>query len=882
MKTESNDSPIKRKNQSLKIEKVGKGGNIRNSLKSLVSRKRASNRIRDSSKDAKIVLDKNVDDADTVNYAGSDKEIEENIVKEHDMKNVIEENTRKSAEINNDSKETDDMLLILKIQPLNVEKIAELTSTLDTDYVNDTGSETETNHEIVKANEDSNPPVLKKEILIAEETNGTRTAPNQFLTGSYLSENLDSKPKIVKTKLKKEFDDKNVSPSKIFCRGSNEKNVTKFNNDMKEKTFFVSRSPTEKKIEKYEIGEKEKKENKLRNVNTLNSYLNVDKIDLLKKGNNVEKNASEKISEKQTVVQKVTKDPDNLKNEDDVYEFKEPEPFDERTIPHRRPVSRIFDDSNCKRQKNITFTSGIIVKDNSDLINAPEEMNINETKSILDIIGQKDDADELKSNLDKDFSSKNEKIIEIYSNDDAQNVFYRNEESNKVSPSCDGKKNALNWNTDSEDAEAELKNVEHKAHVATSEKNVNFGNTNVDKYSVLSVAETENTNEDEEDDDDYEDAEESKLVILENELPTGNVILVESSGDKEYFEKVKEIFATTTEKVKKQCIVGQEPNTIHDTQNPLNFELINTSDLKISLTDSSSKLTEKRVSNIPANLNVENEYDQKKNNAACVNSENVTNEPVPVISTLTEIVSKSVVSSIDYIKLSKDSGDSKEKNVTSATDTNGLSVEKTSKKCILEKLITESPTSTSQFPSVSTKMKIDDNSSEVSVVNPSQASKDADPDSDVVHHSIIDEVEIEIFTADKKNNTEPVGNTNEKNENSDITDEYSKSKDEEEEAVNNGLLLCEETIPKSPESKDTLHDVDVSYPSGSKTSSDSNKNIPEKQLPKLKKKSSSSSLFPTALNPLYENTPPSTPEGSNSTPGTSPSEYVQIILRNSF
>lgn len=139
---------------------------------------------------------------------------------------------------------------------------------------------------------------------------------------------------------------------------------------------------------------------------------------------------------------------------------------------------------------------------------------------------------------------------------------------------------------------------------------------------------------------------------------------------------------------------------------------------------------------------------------------------------------------------------------------------------------------------------------------------------------MINEVEIEAeHAADLKSEKTHPGWRDEKVANS--TD-YLKAKPRcDDDDMNNDLLLCEETIPKSPESKEpTADDASVSYASGSRQpSNDSGKSpVHENLVPKTKKRGRSSNYSTTSENVGFENSPPTTSEEGGSTPATSPSE----------
>lgn len=401
VKSDTNEPPKKRK--YTKSDKTNKGstmaGNIRHTIKTFVSRKR-SNRIRDLSKDSKPAssdVPSNDEAADAIDdVVASDKEMDEAPPETTSPKKVTAESPNpvkvKPPAEEPSTKDPEEMLMILEIPPLNAEKITSL--------------ETEVGEPDSKIDSDASsvnvsPPILKKEVLTFEEMNNIR-----ILATSYLAENLDSKqPKMVKSggaKLKKEGEEPKMSPSKTFARSPNEKASKTC--DGKEKTFFPSRAvtPTSEKSEakvgsakKFELCDaKDKKDVKIRSVTTLNSYLAMDKIDSIKKVMTTPEKSSPDKSEKSTPGSSAAKSVAEFAafgGEDDIYEFKEPEPLefrgiDDRTILHRRPPSRIFEDGNVKRTKTSPTASDSIIKENDD--GRTEEISL----EVKPIPAAKDDA----------------------------------------------------------------------------------------------------------------------------------------------------------------------------------------------------------------------------------------------------------------------------------------------------------------------------------------------------------------------------------------------------------------------------------------------------------------------------------------------------------
>lgn len=788
--------------------KPGKPSSIRNSImKSLIPRKRFSNRAKEP-KEEKSAVESPVENDDvpeneTVTYADEPK----NVADEQEPK------TEKCAS-SDESKDTDEKHLILKIKPISPERIAEFELSLEN---TESDAEANENESTVSSSDDTGPPVLKKEVLADEDVSPIRSTPSQFLPGSYLSENLDTKPKIVKAKLKKDSDEKSASPSKPICRSPSEKlaPVAKQSaaGDVKEKTFFTSRSPSEKKNEKTP-----EKDGKLRNVSTFTSYLNMDKIECIKKV--IEKSEKEKQSGQKTV--------DSVRtNEDDIYEFKEPEPFefraiDDRTILHRRSTPRIFEDANYKRTKMVASAADVIMKDIDEPDKSPDEMNIVETKSILEEASKSDGDARL--------------VVE------ADNSVEKEEAIETESPCLDAVES---------DEPLALKQVDEPTKVDPTPVEVDVCKANssddvrLEKCLIPTLATTEEFEDSEfeesgEDDDD--DAEESKLVILEND--TAAELTIEESASKPLFNEAKPVIRDMKLEV---------------------VDLFASSSAKsaIESKESSRRSSSPDVKRLDSRSSSDNEEDTEPEiRSGLVDKLNdITKEPICQTPEQMDEDSCSVASS------SKVS--SEKENAPSSDDT--------SVKPIVKKLNADARPTIGSLPkpsaTTSSNLKVDEKqiiSTDGPVPDQLTKADPAEEDTVVLPDGIVAEIEVSC-TAVKKDADEDLPEAdidkNAESKSEKLETEHSK---DDEDAVNDGLLLCEETIPKSPESKDT-NDMDMAFSNNPKIAvGEEGKKLPHKQLAKLKKEPRSAFASPSSN--AFENTPPSTPEGSNSTPGTSPSE----------
>lgn len=834
LKPENNEPPKKRK--YTKSDKTNKGskmaGNIRHTIKTFVSRKR-SNRIRDLSKDSKPAssdLPSNDEAANVIDDSiTSDKEIDEVQMETALGRKVTSESinaikVKPSEEPS--TKDSEEMLMILEIPPLNAEKISKLETDAsfgEPDLKLDTDSDT--------SSINASPPVLKKEVLTFEEMNNTRIGLNQSLAISYLAENLDPKPKMVKSggaKLKKEGDEPKMSPSKLFSRSPNEKLASKTTvGDGKEKTFFPSRAatPTAEKSEKnvgcakkFDLCDaKDKKEMKIRSVTTLNSYLTMDKIDSIKKVVTTPEKSSPDKNEKLAApaapspAAKSVAEFSAFTCEDDIYEFKEPEPLefrgiDDRTILHRRPPSRIFEDGNVKRPKTSPTASDTVIKENDDG-KSGEEINL-EVKPIL-VSTAKDDVKSVSE------ISRCEKVIveagsnSIKSNEKSGSIVFKVESKELVAKSS-----------------GEVLEIAYAQPLQIVAETV-VGPIDDDTLQLaesLSVAPLiESLVED-------EDADEAKLVILEGSVSGASAILTD-----EFVETVTSSTAIMT-------------------------------DVQDSVPDSSKKKASSRLVVVCGNdkeMPCTESGETPKRIHKLAESEAFT-----VQCNATESTGDGSGNVVDGVEKFKSTITSS----PSAPDQD-LGV----------KTSTAVPDSTATSPLSETKsktyVKSEDSSNEDDAEDESSSFDEERSSNSLVQRpdSIINEVEIvaeNTGAADIKTEKTQIGWRDEKVVNS--TTDYVKTKPRcDDDDINNDLLLCEETIPKSPESKEpAANEASVSYASGSRHPSNESCKSPmhENLISKTKKRGRNSNYSATSENVVFENTPPTTPEEGGSTPATSPSE----------
>lgn len=714
----------------------------------------------------------------------------------------------KRKEPSMDITEKDEKHLVLKITPISPEKIAELELTPEEAK---SDLEANENESVISSSDDTGPPVLKKEVLVEECIPVIRTTPTQFLPDSYLSENLEIKPKIG-AKLKKDIDEKSVPPSKGICRSPSEKLIVKqLVGDVKEKTFFTSRSPSDKKNERTP-----EKDNKLRNVNTYTSYLNMDKIECIKKV--VEKGEKEKL--------RCLKSIDSLgTGEDDIYEFKEPEPFefraiDDRTILHRRSTPRIFEDSSPKRTKMVTSTDAVM-KEVDDPNKFPDEMNIIESKSVLEESFKSDvDAQPI---VDANIPATRE--IKI---DDTERPCIDTNECEELS------KNALNEPTVTDILPVEEVVSELDPAIEIREE----------PCLIATLASTEELEDSEcEESAEDDDVEESKSSVLENDVASG--LTAEEPSDR------------SVEEVKPD--VSDVEDTDTNTDIPISRSVKSTS---VSEENSRSSSTDGKLGDSYSSSDGEEDTEETEARSGSADeSGTITKESSPVFANkdLWTLKSSNVFTSEkENICSNANLGDKVKGKISEKLNAETYQL---TNNCVQKDVVV-----TTNLSKVEEYRQVNVDASNVDQVGRVNSSEE----NIVITDDIVAEIEIEVSSASKKETDEDM--TVDKNveiQNEKLDTENFKSKDEED-AVNGGLLLCEETIPKSPESKDT-NDVDVVFSNSSRIPvSEESKKLPNKKLNKLKNEPKSGLASPNSN--TFENTPPSTPEGCNSTPGTSPSE----------
>lgn len=818
-KSENNEPPKKRK-----YTKSNKGtsvaGNIRHTIKAFVSRKR-SNRIRDLSKDSKPPssdLPSNDESADVVDAGvSSDRETDEpEAVPSRKVTSESVSATKAKVVEEPADGDPDEMLLILDVPPLNAEKVLKLEA--DSSFL-EQNSRVGTDSDASSVN--VSPPVLKKEVLTFEEMNNFRIGLNQSLATSYLAENIEAKPKMVKSggaKPKKDGDEAKQSPSKLFSRSPNDKLAAKTAaaGDGKEKTFFPSRAatPTSEKGEKNAgaakkfdpCDAKDKKETKIRSVTTLNSYLAMDKIDSIKKVATTPEKSSPDKGEKPSAPSPAAKQMAEfpaLSSADDVYEFKEPEPLefrgiDDRNILHRRPAARIFEDGNAKRPKTSPTASDTVIRESDDG-KCCEEISL-EIKPILQSTS-KEDVKAIVGDL-----VKCEKVIVETSRSDESSGIVLKVESKELVAKSSGEVAEIAY-------AQPLQIVTETVVDAIDEETLQLAES-------LSVAPLiESLEED--------DAEGAKLVILEGSVADASAIITD--------EFVETVTSST-------AIV---------------------SDVQEAVANSSKKKLSTR-------LVVVGSDDKEMPFTEFVE----TAEAVAVHSGAENSGDSNVVADVEKYRITSSPP-------TSCQD-------------LFAKASTAVPDSTASSPLPESKsktyVKSEESSNEEDAEDESSTFDEGSSNNFIQRvDGIINEVEIEAEHAaggDIKSDKNHLGWEDEKVPNS--TNVYVKTKsrcgddndndnndDDDDDDMSNDLLLCEETIPKSPESKEpAASEGSVSYARGSRlTSSDSGKSpMRETSATKPKKKGRSSNYSAPSDSVVFENTPPTTPEEGGSTPATSPSE----------
>ncbi len=880
----SSEATKKRKVPSTKCEKSNKSGGIRGSIKSLVSRRKRGNRIKDSTTKEEKMSNNSTDASHEI----SDKEAE-NIKNECD--DVAAPDVLERTE--NDKEQTPemaaDLLLVLQIPPLDAEKISEFENEA-------VGKEKGRSASVSSVDSEVGPPILKKEITTEEETSGVRLVNTLNFTDSYLSENLDSKPKINKSSKtpKKETDDKICSPPKVTsARCSTEKTPVKSLGDGKEKTFFTSRLPSEKKCEKNvdskkcELGDKDKKEPKFRNVNTLNSYLTMDKIDSIKKVG-LDKSTPDKTNEKQGTIPKlVAVDSTASNREDDVYEFKEPEPselrgIDCRTILHRRPASRIFEDTNHKRPKPSPTASDTVIKDGCESSKFSDETNSVEIKSIMDIAAQQQkDVDKMKSANDVSVPSKLVKDDDLTSSDQPEKVTkiegtYQMDAKVDVSR-CDVYASEETCDDIPEkglDLIAAAVSTKEKLLVCVPEEE---GKSSA-KCAVLTFASVEEIVDEDavvDADDDEESTDEPKLIILDSDAAA-------------LVEKLPTVVESPN-----AIVLGAEKKVISSpADDKPDYKNVTESNRKVKWANAETKNAlpeDKLTSSHIGGSFVADEPPLDQNELEKITSQPIANEMTTEEESPSTIAGDADECSTETCGIAKESNT----NTVSVPSVNEVAV---TKKC--DPLSVTSPCNDTNESKRAAESNNDnfERLDKLCAIREAESSRDISPS-----HSVINEVEINVFTASKlkepsdtiiastaiitdpatDNATASVTTGDQLCIKSDEHPEIEKSKhemsqekiklkQEEDEVVNNGLL-CGETIPKSPESKETLNDVDMSYSDIAVVSSSNSKNSALKQTTKIKKKRQSS--YASIDSVTFENQSPISSESScSSTPGTSPSE----------
>lgn len=853
LKLESKEEPVKkRKVTPAKVNKTSRANAIRNSImKNLVPRKRMAEKGKklfkkknQSSKERDNFESKDIDKlAESLDVERID-DAESHSDDEQDTESTKGKSLEEIEKIN--CKETE---LILEIKPFPAPSA--IIEETDVSLRSETDKVEVTEMREMNADEvdEAGPPVLKKEILSDDDATGVPCSTTQFLADSYLAENIE-KPKVVKTKTKKEIEEKSPpSASKIFNRntaGGSDKSA-KANCDVKEKTFFTSRID-KLETKKNDNTDKDKKDTKIRNVSTFTSYLCMDKIDSIRKVNHLEK-TPEKNSDK----------PALKPGEDDIYEFKEPEPFefrgiDDRTILHRRPTSRIFDEVPFKRVNKVASSPNDSGKDDEDSKATDES----DTGSLVEGTMGEGEPDTEKS-ASEVAECENKKKTDI-------NVSPKTKED--VSPEVKAIERAVEKLETMPETEAGEKVDGSKTIRVSSQMGAEVVAKEVLK--IDSTVEPSLFNLQCEDEDDDEDMDEAKLIISESDQLADNTTLSESVTSKILGAKVNEVSVVFREFDDDEKTPDLDRFTSQD--KGINSELIE------SPVEKAKKL--KPSSSKPANKSVS--PGKKDENTVAVSEEKLFDEQVleklradENLDSDDESISsaKSSTSSADkdVIKGSddSDSGD-KDDEYLSSDSTSAIAIEHLTvkKQDTLKTYSADSSSSakkkaTVEMPKVGDEMEVDTSCNDLS--------GDFDVNETLIHHSVIDEVEIEIFTAAKKEAMELAEAKNitdtEKDAES-LSDKASKEENKKDEDDNDGLLLCEETIPKSPETKDTscANDTDVPYPGGSGITNETKK-LPEKNV-KLKRGPRSSAYSAAAT--VFENTPPTTPEGS--TAGNSPSE----------
>lgn len=842
LKLESKEEPVKKRKvtPTKTPNKTSRAAAIRNSImKNLVPRKRLAEKGKKLFKKKDQSCDKEAEDIDEAKERADAMDVVEEQNVSDDEKSPESETSVKSENLHEiEKQECEETELVLKIKPFP--SPGAVVHEAEDDVQVDKLEPIETKDKSVNASVDSDdagPPVLKREIS-DEDASAPNTAP--FLADSYLAENLD-KPKLTKVKTKKEAEEKSPTAApKLFNRSTPcgaDKSPAKTAADVKEKTFFTSRID-KSETKKIDTVEKDKKDIKIRNVTSFNSYLNMDKIDSIRKNAQTEKSpVSEKSAEKIS--------PSGKSGcEDDIYEFKEPEPFefrgiDDRTILHRRPPSRIFEDASFKRTNKASPSPGDGKDDECD--KTTDE--IDDSKIIAEDVVDRDNEEKSK---EKDADGKTTDT----SNDE------------KVEPPAKKKKD-LSTETKNEPPESSKPDeAASKTEPETPEDDVksNIASTQMGDNLLIKIDDAIKSslysleNEDEDDDEDMDDA---KLIISETEQLAGAVTLTESITDKIIGGTIDEVSVAFAEFDDDDKAPELEPVSV---------------ELKESSNDETKTLKPPVIEPAIKSPKSEEKSDvspaQKQDEAEKLRAdETLDSDDESVYSTKSSASSgnkdfakvspesNSVEDDVDDEYLSSDS--------TSAISQDHLSVKK--QKNAVKTYSSDSAHSAKKKTVTETKNEPEKVKSEDTPDVKTVAEKMDTEDTVLPQPSIIGEVEIEINVETKDTNEAEKETDMEMEAEMVEKEDISKTKDEDD---NDGLLLCEETIPKSPETKDTTHsnDNELSYPGGSGINNDVKK-VPDKS-PKPKR-GPRPNAFPAPAT-VFENTPPTTPEGS--TPGNSPSE----------
>ncbi|XP_065200322.1 AT-rich interactive domain-containing protein 4B isoform X2 [Planococcus citri] len=873
LKSESKEEePVKKRKvtPAKSAAKTSRTNAIRNSImKNLVGRKRIADKGKKLFKKKDPSFDKESDDFDSKDTDKINESMEADDAKDLAELRIDIEKSRICEDLKLKTEEEIERMnceeteLVLKIKPFVTTGVVleELPVSVDK-AVGDSDREKSVEDE----SDDNGPPVLKKEVILDDEANASPISANLFLADSYLAENLE-KQKLVKGKTKKDSEEKSPpSASKIFNRGSAEKSTVKANCDAKEKTFFPSRID---KVEtkKVENTDKDKKD-KLKNVNTFTSYLSMDKIDSIRKVNSLEKSPADKGSaEKSTSLQKSM----DGGNELDIYEFKEPEPFEFRGIDdcpilHRRTATRLFDESPYKRPNKTSSSPGDSTKD-EDFFKITDEM---------DLKSDKDESIEI-----------DEKLVPKTAEP---------EKCEKLD-SVDSTKIKETQNIDLEELDIAETSIEKSESLVEESNEIKISTILVSADSsskdILKIDElNESTlygdlpNEDDEDDD----LEEEKLVISECDQPDDDISCESIASKSEVTVVFKDFDNLDRTLDSKLPDSSDKPTDLAEIDPKIEdvIKLKPSSSESIILSKSSASLPAKKDDNTGENVvsssnkSIEDEISEKLHADENLDSEDDDDS----------VSSLKSGSSFGDTKTSKETGgsdsvsDDKDSEYPSSTESSGAAAIEPTKKPEHSRTLSSETITYSYKKKTTHETKCESDDTKMDTTSGDEAGESSEASkADLSHHSVIDEVEIEIFTAAKKEVSDQADSKSvtetPANKESDWQSEKASDKEEnhhknKEEDDDDGLLLCEETIPKSPEGKDPSgsHDHDLSYP-GSSGMSGSLKKAPEKKMKRVQRPS----VFP-APGTIFENTPPTTPEGS--TPGNSPSDERNGFSSNSF